>query len=147
HMLAISGVSGGSVGAGVFAALVAATKRGPSWRAPQPLVCGPRGELLPCARRVLSADLLTPQLLPTAVGDAFRSIVQSSYLMSYGRSQSVRDRTVVLEQTLERVFTRVTGEAILDQPWNNLWMRKNFEDMPPLIVVNSTSVRGDRVVL
>lgn len=135
HMLAVSGVSGGSVGAGVFVGLLTAAKRGE-------VACSVDGKLAPCVRQVLGGDLLSPQLLAALVSDGFRSATQSPWL----NVSDIRDRTVMLEESLEQAFWKATGQDLLAAPFASLWAGSTVE--PPLLVSNLTEVStGRRAVL
>lgn len=79
HTIAISGVSGGSLGASVFAALAADQAASGNFDAAAPgcRVAGgtKRGELLGRAQKVLSADLLSPLLGATLFPDTLQRAI------------------------------------------------------------------------
>lgn len=100
HTLAISGVSGGSLGAGVFAALAADHAKN---------VAGPdcnidglkgTGPIVARARSVLSADLLSPLLGATLFPDALQRVIPVP-IPSF-------DRARALEYTVETSWKNAT---------------------------------------
>ncbi len=133
HLLAVSGVSGGAVGAGVFAALTAAAHKGK-------LNCETEnGAMYPCVRQILGADLLSPPLAYMLMNDGISSILRSS---------SSVDRTVALEKALEEAFASATGSSILDEGFAEPWRNGQLENAPPLVVSNMTiEGQGQRAVL
>jgi len=133
HLIAISGVSGGAVGAGVFAGLIAASQNGG-------VACHGDGRLLyPCVRAVFSADLLSPPLAYMLMNDFVRSIFRLS---------QTDERTAALEQALEQAFGSATGSSILREGFPEPWREGNPKELPPLIVSNMTIAGGgERAVL
>jgi hypothetical protein len=133
HILALSGVSGGAVGTGVFAGLIAASHAGK-------VACQDRvGALYPCAKRIFSADLLSPPLLYMLMNDGLRSIFRRS---------GADERTGALEQALEEAFVSATGSTILSGALTDPWRQGDPRELPPLVVSNMTVAgRGERAVL
>ena len=141
HMLAISGVSGGSIGAGVYAAVLAS---GPKQ---EPCEADSR-QLLPTIRAILGADLLSAQLGAALISDGIRSVVQSNLLPSRMRMVTFADRSAVFETSLEIASQQATGNAVMERPWTQPWSGPYERSMPPLVIANMTSVlNGERVVL
>jgi hypothetical protein len=133
HIIAVSAVSGGAVGAGVYAGLVAASHDGK-------LPCQDQASALyPCMRKILSADLLPAPLAYMLVNDALHSMF---------RRTGTDDRTSALEQALEEAFLTATGSTILSGSYTAPWQKPDPRDVPPLVVSNMTVAGGgQRAVL
>ena len=99
HVLALSGVSGGSVGAGVFAALVANDGAPPS---------GCTQGYAACARAVTGADLLSAPLASMLISEPLHRLF---FLWPAG------DRAAELERALEHAWTAATGTQQLSAPF------------------------------
>lgn len=134
HTFAISGVSGGSVGAAVFAGLSTTKANSPAVR------CYLEGvteyPLRDAARRVLATDLLSPVLAAMLFPDALQRIVPWP-IPSW-------DRARALEFRLERAWKDgVSGMAVADdfltRPLGNIWSDDKSPRVPHL-VLNVTSV-------
>jgi len=131
---ALSGVSGGSLGAAVFVAMLA--DRGASVR------CGPDGrtaedqQLRPRVSRVLNGDFLSPALASMLFPDGIQRFVPYPYLS--------RDRAWALETSWEKAWTRAFGNTRFSQPF--LALHAGDARLPSL-VLNSTVVEdGKRIV-
>jgi hypothetical protein len=138
HVFAVSGVSGGSVGASVYAALVhrslTSTTLGTDARP-----CANLAVLESCAARVLGTDLLSAPLLGTLFGDVLRSTF---------RSDRWPDRGRVLDEILERAWQDATGSNQMRLPFYRLWSDARVAARVPLLTPNATSVSdGKRAVL
>jgi hypothetical protein len=126
HVLALSGVSGGSVGVGVFAALVKARcKPSSSGEASQQLSPACRGY----AAAILKADFLAPTLYALLTRDVLSSIIPID----------VPDRAAALEQAFERSWRSVMGNDVLERPLDDLW-RGGDTDRVPALFLNATEV-------
>jgi hypothetical protein len=130
----LSGVSGGSLGAAVFVAMLA--DRGTSVR------CGPDGRtaedqrLRPMVGKVLSGDFLSPTLASMLFPDGIQRFVPYPYLS--------RDRAWALETSWEKAWTRAFGNTRFSQP--SLALHAGDVRLPSL-VLNSTVVEdGKRIV-
>ena len=126
HLFAISGVSGGSVGAAVFDALLA-DKRPELWRE---------------AEQILGRDHLAPLLGGLLFPDALQRAIP--------RAVPGTDRGAILEKSWERAYREVTGGSDrLAQPFRDLWPKtpaQNGSHLPHLLL-NSTMVgTGQRVI-
>ena len=127
---AISGVSGGSLGAAVFAAR-AATSPAPGSR------CADIGWQA-CAELALGLDLLAPTLVAMLVADVGRSIL---------RTELLPDRAAALEQAFEQSWQAVTLRDSFTAGFDSLWAGPNSVRVPVLLL-NSTDARtGRRLVL
>jgi hypothetical protein len=132
HVYAISGVSGGSVGAAVFAAMHRELpERGAQGCAP--LVDGGVHGLRPCVAYVLEWDLLGPPLGALLFND-----------IPFGWHE--RRRATDLEQGLEYAWFASTEGRQFDQPLQALWHDDPYR--VPSLILNTTSARdGRRVVV
>ena len=137
HVFAISGVSGGSVGAAVFASLV---------RARAGKVDGSRW-YSEAASSLLSEDLLTPVVEATLFQDIFARLIPClDDSPSFCPTQAL-DRARRFEQTLVQAWAKRHGKEDnpFDKPLTGLW--SPTLDVPALFL-NTTEVEtGERVVL
>jgi hypothetical protein len=127
HLFAISGVSGGSLGAATFAALAADAAQG------EP---GPR---LADVEAVLGADFLAPTLGAAIFPDL---------LQRYLPVPLFDDRAVALEQSWERAWraVRPKGADRFAAPFGQLWTRDPYR--VPLLFLNATVVEtGQRAIV
>lgn len=129
HVFAISGVSGGSLGAATFAAIAAHRTGGSgeqrSWVAEADAVLG-RDFLSPTLANALFPDLLQ-RFLPVPVFD---------------------DRAIALEQSWERAWSEAhpNDPARFGAPFHDLWSMSPHSI--PLLFLNGTVVEtGDRAVM
>ncbi|HVR69543.1 MAG TPA: hypothetical protein VMT87_01750 [Vicinamibacteria bacterium] len=134
HVFAISGVSGGSVGAGVFAALVRDSARGP-------LACAARPDgsaaLEDCSRRILAGRFLTPVLAKMVAGDA----LQWFWPVPIRRF----DRATALEDAWANAYRDVTGRDTLYQPYLESW--RAATDGVPALLLNAAHVQTGRRII
>jgi hypothetical protein len=130
HVFAISGVSGGSLGAGVFTALVAG-------RADPDSRC--QDTLLDCARAILKRDLLAPTFATMLYPDLFQRFLPKA--IPYW------DRGWTLEATWEQAWHEITGTHRFERDFYELW-DDDKEDYVPGLILNSTSAEeGNRVLI
>jgi hypothetical protein len=137
HVFAISSVSGGSLGAAVFAGLVA---RAPRFRGINP--CNPLTKSQPefedATDRVLQRDFLSPVLAKMV----FPDLVQRFWFMPVVPF----DRAVALEQGFERAWAAATHGNEFSTNFYSLWSDTD-RAVPPL-VLNATVVEtGERIVI
>jgi hypothetical protein len=133
HVLALSGVSGGSVGVGMFAALVKARcKPSSTGAASQQLSPACRGY----AAEILKADFLAPTRYALLTRDVLSSIV----------SVDVPDRAAALEQAFERSWRSVMGNDVLERPLDELWQGGDTDRVPALFL-NATEVGSAALVV
>lgn len=149
HVFAISGVSGGSVGAAVFHALVAdeGAARRPDTPPPALADCAPAdddpaetrassGPYVRAVESVLREDLLAP-LMATAL---FPDAVQRLLFWPIDGW----DRAVTLERSLEKAYAGARGRPTLERSLYRAWLP---ESDAPLLLLNATRVdSGERVV-
>jgi hypothetical protein len=134
HLYAISGVSGGSVGAAVFDAMyVDLPARGAEGCAP--LVAGGVGVrgLRPCTASLFGWDLLGPPLSGFLMND-----------LPFGFWRGSR-RASDLEQGLEYAWYGTMMGRRFEEPFESLWRERPYG--VPSLILNSTSAdNGQRVV-
>ncbi len=138
HVFAISGVSGGSLGAAVFDSLLA--DAGPDGAAscnvdtagfaPTPLRS--------CAQTVLSQDFLAPALAAMLYPDLTQRLLPVP-IRGF-------DRARALEQAWETAWHQVLGNNQFAEPFSALW-RDNAQRWIPSLFLNSTWVEtGQRII-
>jgi len=133
HVLAISGVSGGSVGAGVFAALARSD-------------CNPSSDASPTANptltcRASAAKILASDLLAPAIYSMFsRDLVSGNF-------SSLPDRATALEQAMEGRWREVMKTDSLAQSFDATWDRDSRAKAPGLFFNVTNAGLGERLVL
>lgn len=136
HVFAISGVSGGSLGAGIFTLLVNEQHKGNSFSK-----CHKAKEnatLLNCSNKILSADFLSPTIATMLYPD----LLQRFLPVGFGSF----DRARTLENAWEASWRNNIGNDILAEPFNNPWATDTKTRLPSLFF-NSTSVEtGKRFI-
>lgn len=139
HVFALSGVSGGSVGAAVFSAIVRESRHG---ALPQiknaPEGIGPARAL---SSVVLRHDLLAPPLATMIVSDAARSVAQKltpARLRSLLPGSWPDDRGVTLEAAFESSWKREIGNDRFSAPFDELWKAGDDRLHVPLLFLNCT---------
>lgn len=126
HVLALSGVSGGSVGVSIFAALMEKVSRE---SAPDCLAKG----IEQCARSIGRADLLSPALTSMLIAEPLQRLTGML---------GAQDRAITLERALERAWHKTMGNHRLALPFGTLVGRGL------LVFPNATSAAtGDRIVV
>lgn len=145
HVFAISGVSGGSLGAAVFnALLVEESKRSPGSEAPTP--CFPAVKAAACARAMLRYDFVAAVFGMMLYPDLVQRFLWFPI--------NAWDRATALETGWEQAWSDIVDHdhgryqmGGLGQPFDALWEGKDRYTIPGLIL-NSTSVEeGKRVLL
>lgn len=137
QVLAISGVSGGSLGAGVFGALLAdGDANGARCRRDGN---GPRlRSFRECAQQILAQDFLSPTLAAMLYPDLLQRFLPVGV--------STFDRARALEQAWEHAWTLHAGSTRMTEPMQALWRESNGLPVPALIF-NSTWVETGKRVL
>lgn len=135
QLFALSGVSGGSLGAAVFTALLAEKHYArPNFR------CG--GAPVPVqatAQAVLGEDFLAPAIAATLYPDLFQRVLPVPIAHF--------DRARALESAWERAWQRHTGSRRFAQPFDQLW-RDQQDYWLPALLLNSTWVEtGKRLIV
>ncbi len=130
QVFAISGVSGGSVGASVFCALVDHHLQHPKESFP--------GWYTQTADKVLREDFLSPLLASALLED----MLQQFFAPPLARW----DRARSLEAALERAWRNALNSGTFEEPFDGLWARAPRG--VPSLVLNTTEVdSGQRVVV
>ncbi|MFC1525880.1 patatin-like phospholipase family protein [Candidatus Latescibacterota bacterium] len=122
HVYAISGVSGGSLGGAVYAALVSSDADAGTYRA--------------SAKDILKRDFLSP----VAFGMCYPDLLQRFWFVAHGKL----DRSRFLEKSWEAAWSSSEGGDQFGRPFESLWS----EGSAPLLLLNGTHVeKGGRVVV
>lgn len=130
HIFAISGVSGGAIGAAIFAAAMKA--RPPDTSVARcDLQSAKSHSYEDAVSEVLSDDHLSPLLIRMLTGDAFQQALPFSVTNF--------DRQLGLEFSLERSFLRVFGNDVLSEPLYGLAPSAVFPSIP-FLFLNTTRV-------
>jgi hypothetical protein len=131
HVFSLSGVSGGSLGAAVFLALLA-EQRASQRPGQQPF------DLKEKAQAILSEDFLSPVLASMLFPDLAQRFLPFSV--------PAFDRAVTLEQAWEEAWRRnVTGRNRMSEPFDRLW--KDQDRWMPTLLLNATWVEtGKRII-
>lgn len=131
HVFAISGVSGGSLGASVFAAAL---------RDDRPRLCAMRDAIRPLRAQVssvLGQDMLSPTLANLLFPDLTQRFIPYPLLP---------DRAVALEDAWASAYGRCSINNILKKPYQSLWYAEDYR--VPLLFLNSTAVEnGKRLIV
>jgi hypothetical protein len=140
HLLAVSGVSGGSLGGAVFSALIADRIHQDGYEctaAPH----APRPPLLPIVREMLGHDFLAP----TLAGLFFPDLVQR--LSPFYGAWAFPDRAQYLELSWEQAWTETAGTGRFGESFRQLWESPQARYTVPSLFLNATWVdSGDRTI-
>jgi hypothetical protein len=140
HVFAISGVSGGSLGAATFAALVANRRGG---LAPRPLQGCPADEGIDPttvrgrAERVLRHDFLSPTVAVMLFSDMFQQFVPHGFL---------NDRGVALERSFQAAWDACENGGWFGQPFMALWPDPSAFEVPSLLLNSTVVETGQRLI-
>lgn len=138
HVFSISGVSGGSLGAAVFASLVKDRNQLLEGR-PESQDCQlpshPSSRQI--ARTFLKQDFLSPTIGVLLFPDLFQRFLPLAIL---------DDRALALEQAWEQAWMTCVGSDRFAQPFDDLWEDHHYD--VPLLFLNSTVVEtGQRIIM
>lgn len=138
HVFAISGVSGGSVGATVFDATA---RRNATNRAARPCdaVTPTSDQFQRVADAVLGQDLLSPLVAYTLYLDLVARLLPFPVRRF--------DRARALELGLERAWAKATGGHELSEPFDSLWPDFPREATPALFLNTTRVETGERTVI
>ncbi len=140
HLLAISGVSGGSLGGAVYASLLADRILDDQYdcaTAPH----AARTPFHPAVRQILGEDFLAP----TLAGLFFPDLVQR--LSPFYGAWAFPDRATYLELAWEDAWKRTAGSHRLNESFRRLWEGPRARYTVPSLFLNATWVdSGDRVI-
>jgi hypothetical protein len=117
HLYAISSVSGGSLGAGIYVACNAAS---------------PPQSIEAVGMRILSSDLLSPVVGMLVGPEVIQKVLPFPF--------PIFDRTKTLERVLEERFRDVIGYRYFQQGYREFW---RTVPSAPLLLVNLTNVETD----
>ncbi|MBT2968379.1 MAG: hypothetical protein B6D72_08280 [gamma proteobacterium symbiont of Ctena orbiculata] len=132
HLLAISGVSGGSLGGAVFAASV---KHLDDTCTDQPNCFGD------LAHDVLGEDFLSPTVATLLFPDLMQRFLPSPLFA---------DRAMTLERSWEQAWNRFTSREDFAMGFDHLWKDRSNQEKPhpPVLLLNSTVVEtGQRLIM
>ncbi|NKB80786.1 MAG: hypothetical protein GKS05_02595 [Nitrospirales bacterium] len=146
HVFSISGVSRGSLGAAVFADLIASPEDECKYEIPTE-VSGDNGKNLAgnlrCrAMRILREDFLAPTVSTMVFPDMFQRFLPFAFF---------DDRAMALEKAWESAWTTHENTHVFESPFNELWHSNYSNDaraFPPFLFLNSTVVEtGQRLIV
>jgi hypothetical protein len=129
QVFAVSGVSGGSLGGAVFAALAAEKESG------RALPCG---DLSACTAGILGHDFLSPALARMVAPDLVQRFLPVPLPLT--------DRAHALEDGWADAWEEEVGTARFDQPFQELWRGGGAAAVPSL-VLNGTHVESGRRIV
>jgi hypothetical protein len=132
QLFAVSGVSGGSLGASVFVTLASGQVSLSDWRGN----CREAGRLECAGQSVLSEDFLAPPVAALLFPDLIQRFLPLGF----------PDRAKALEQAWERAWSRAgfAEDVWADRGFRALWPQERFV---PALLLNSTHVEsGKRVI-
>lgn len=137
HTFAISGVSGGSLGAAVFVAMLAHEQKGHDLPFCQDRPAGP---LQRCAIAILSQDFLAPTLGSMLYPD----LVQRFFPWPIHRF----DRAITLEKSWEQAWADQHFESNpLAEPFIALWSDDKSHQLPFLFLASTVVETGQRAIV
>jgi hypothetical protein len=134
HTLGISGVSGGSLGAATFAALVAEAQRG---GIDPPRAAAEMGPLQRLAAEVLGRDYLSPVLATMLIPDVAACLLHGSW---------AEDRAAILERAFELGWHQAVGTDAFRDPLNALWRDAAAHRVPTVFMNSTEAASGRRIV-
>ncbi|MDD5299328.1 MAG: hypothetical protein PHD65_02420 [Gallionella sp.] len=136
HVFAISGISGGSLGAGIFNLLVKEQKEGNSFK-----MCrdeANKAALFSCSSNILSRDFLSPTIATMLYPDLIQRFLPIG-INSFDRAKS-------LEGAWEASWKKSIENNRMSDSFNKLWESDTKAELPALFF-NSTSVEtGKRFI-
>jgi hypothetical protein len=140
HVFTISGVSGGSLGAAIFAALVANQSAG---REAKPLQGCPVDEAVDATsvrgriERVLRHDFLSPTVAVMLFSDLFQHVVPYGFL---------NDRGAALERSFQAAWDACEDGGWFARPFTALWTEPPAAAVPPLFLNSTVVETGQRLI-
>jgi hypothetical protein len=149
HTFAISGVSGGSIGAATYAALLQDARNGPPQCLRDPgTYYGDAEKSLQgfrqCGQAILSHNLLSAPLLALAYKDIFFDVTRLNALVS------AEDRAAASERALQHAWKLRMGESApgFEQAFLGVGPSPENDAWRPALIFNTTSSRtGERVII
>ncbi|MDQ2766932.1 MAG: hypothetical protein M3Y30_07220 [Gemmatimonadota bacterium] len=151
HTFAISGASGGSVGASVFAATVAQHTGSPSAVSATPPECRALADTLPAAQReyemitdtVLGRDFLTPVF----GAGLYQDLLQRILPYPINRLDRARALERGLEDSWDSRWTNRAGDHRFARPYSELWADSTTFGVPLLLINTARVETGERMVI
>lgn len=134
HLLGISGVSGGSLGAATFVALLRDSRAGAT---ALPDAAGDVGPLQSRAAEVLGRDFLSPVLATMLIPDVAACLLHGEW---------GEDRAAVLEKTFELGWRQAVGTDTFQAPLHALWEQAAIDRLPTLFMNSTEAATGRRIV-
>jgi hypothetical protein len=134
HLLGISGVSGGSLGAATFVALVDAQRTGQIQRTDMHDGIGPMQAL---ADEILGQDFLSPVMATMLIPDVAACLLHAD---------SAADRASVLEQAFEIAWRDAIGTETFAKPFDAIWSGSSGHWIPSLFLNSTETDTGRRIV-
>jgi len=134
HLLGISGVSGGSLGAATFVALVHAERSGQLDRSDRHNGIGPVQAL---ADDVLGRDFLSPVMATMLIPDVAACLLHTDW---------AADRATVLERAFEIAWRDATGTDTFASPLDTIWSGSSGRWIPALFLNSTEADTGRRIV-
>ncbi len=137
HVFSISGVSGGSLGAAVFAGIIKEQQNQDKRQILKTCNLQSESSMRAIAKDILKHDFLSPTVGVLLFPDMFQRFLPIGLL---------DDRAMALEQAWERAWFGCTGSNRFAKPFDDLWSEKQFN--VPLLFLNSTVVEtGQRIIM
>jgi hypothetical protein len=147
HFFALSGVSGGSIGAAVYASVVAGSAQTSS-HVDTIIGCGPRADkaVQPSAVDVVDDILSDDYISPVFSGFLFGDFLQRFLPVPIPVLDRARNLEYALEESVDRAAHKFAGvRNLMKQPFANHWRP---EDSSPALLLNTTEVAtGRRMVI
>ncbi len=132
YVFAVSGVSGGSVGASIWNA--AQTNSSGACCVLDEWKTGKRADAI---REALGIDHLAPVVAAMTYGDLFHAVVPLS----------TSDRSVALERSLEASYADSLGVNSMAQGFHSLWANRSPGTWRPLLLLNGTHQETGRRII
>lgn len=142
HVFAISSVSGGSLGAGVYRAMLNDLPANVADRQPE-AQCGKKpsfASLRDCGLAVIDHDFLGPTFLTGFYADLAQRVLPGALLP---------DRAGALEKSWEAAWAKTLPDAAvkLDNGFFSLWPAPAKNDWLPALLINGTSEKSGRRII
>ncbi|MFN8572372.1 MAG: hypothetical protein U0132_09965 [Gemmatimonadaceae bacterium] len=136
HVFAMSGVSGGSLGIGVFAAMRHDMSGSTGTRDCQASDRGPAQVMVPCVRRFMTEDYLSPVLAKLLAPDF------AQWFLWFPVRRF--DRAMALEDSWEQSYDKTMGDTTLQMGLRTLFTEAQAAQGVPPLLLNSTHVETGR---
>lgn len=139
HTLALSGVSGGSLGSSVFAALLADKQQYPdSIRQCEDYDGRIKTNLLACSRAMLGEDYLSTSLAYMLYPDLIQRLLPLPI--------PYFDRARALEDSWEIAWRRIVHSDFFAQPLQQIWAKDTANEIPALLLNGTWVETGKRAL-